>query len=62
MKNGVYYFATGPVNIQTDSMIIMKEQTTLNAADNILSFTVAACTAKTCGGSVPTLPWAQGVR
>lgn len=66
-KLNVYYFATGPEKgSQKGSVITMKEQSTLTSADNILSFTAAACTQYTCtdqleGLCTPDILWSNGV-
>lgn len=67
-KDYAYYFATGPENAQKGSVITMKEQSTLTSADNILSFTTAACTPTTCtdgitsvGLCTPGITWFNSV-
>lgn len=67
VKGNLFYFATGPGNLQTGSVVTMKERSTLTSADNLLSFTTVACTLITCvsttpiGLLTPGVTWFNGV-
>lgn len=62
-KDHVYYFATGPGNVQAGSVITMKKQSALTSADNLLSFTAAVCTSTAICNRIcnPGITWFNGV-